>query len=279
MAAPKLVRRVAHWASLGPTWLRARRAARGLRFDDVEAFCLFAGYPRSGHSLVGSLLDAHPDATIAHELHVLRYVKYGYSREQIFALLVENARVHAESGREITGYRYAVPGQWQGRARRLRVLGDKRGGTTIRKLRARRWLLPRLRRKIGLPIRWVHVTRNPFDNIATIFQRSDSRSLEEAMHHYFGMVEGVAWLKSQLAGDEAMLDVRHEDLLARPEAELARLCRFLGLEPEPGYLRDAASIVWREAHRTRDDVAWPPALREEIEKRAAEHPFLASYSF
>jgi len=37
----------------------ARRYRR--HFDAVRTFCLFIGYPRSGHSLVGSLLDAHPD--------------------------------------------------------------------------------------------------------------------------------------------------------------------------------------------------------------------------
>jgi len=279
MAAPKPVRRVRHWLALAPRWWRSRRAARGRSFDEVETFCLFAGYPRSGHSLVGSLLDAHPDATIAHELHVLRYVKYGYSRAQIFTMLVDNAREHAEAGKEVTGYRYAVPGQWQGRHRTLRVLGDKRGGTTIRKLRARPWLLPRLRRKIGRPIRWIHVTRNPFDNIATIHRRGRGRSLEESVEHYFGMVEGVAWLKAQLEGEEAMRDVRHEDLLARPAEVLEELCELLGLEPEPGWLRDAAAIVWSEVHRTRDDVDWPAPLREEIEKRIARHPFLAGYGF
>jgi hypothetical protein len=34
-------------------------------FADVHAFCLFVGYSRSGHSLVGALLDAHPGITIA----------------------------------------------------------------------------------------------------------------------------------------------------------------------------------------------------------------------
>jgi hypothetical protein len=262
-----------------PDWWRSRAAARGLDFSSVEALCLFAGYPRSGHSLVGSLLDAHPDAVIAHELHVLRYVKYGYSREQIFAMLLENAREHAAAGKEVTGYRYEVPGQWQGRHRRLRVIGDKRGGTTIRKLRARPWLMPRLRHKIGLPIRWVHVVRNPFDNIATIHRRSRDRSLEDALEHYFRMVEGVQWLKSRLEGDETLVDVRHEALLERPAETLEGLCHHLGLEPEPGYLRDAASIVWRRPHRSRDAVAWPAAVREEVEKRAARIPFLAGYAF
>ena len=30
-------------------------------FDDLKTYCMFLGYPRSGHSLIGALLDAHPD--------------------------------------------------------------------------------------------------------------------------------------------------------------------------------------------------------------------------
>ena len=278
MRVEQIPRRLAHWAGLVPEWLRSRRAARGRDFSSVELFCLFAGYPRSGHSLVGSLLDAHPDATFAHELHVLRYVKYGYSREQIFGMLVDSSAEHAAEGREATDYSYAVPDQWQGRARTLRVIGDKRGGTTIRKLRARPHLLPRMQRRIGLPIRWIHVVRNPFDNIATIHLRGRDRSLEDAAAHYFKMVEGVVWLKQQLDAHQ-MLDLRHEDLLARPEERITRLCEFLGLAPEPDYVKAAAGIIWPEAHRTRHDVAWSDELRRSVEKQIAATPFLASYSF
>ena len=34
------------------------------RYDDVEVFCAFLGYTRSGHSFIGSMLDAHPNIAI-----------------------------------------------------------------------------------------------------------------------------------------------------------------------------------------------------------------------
>ena len=36
-------------------------------WESVQSFCLFACYSRSGHSLVGTILDAHPNAAVAHE--------------------------------------------------------------------------------------------------------------------------------------------------------------------------------------------------------------------
>lgn len=37
-------------------------------FASVRTFVLFVGYPRSGHSLIGSIMDAHPNIIIAHEV-------------------------------------------------------------------------------------------------------------------------------------------------------------------------------------------------------------------
>ena len=40
--------------------------------EGVEKYVFFAGYPRSGHSMIGSVMDAHPNMVIAHEYFLLR---------------------------------------------------------------------------------------------------------------------------------------------------------------------------------------------------------------
>lgn len=70
----------------------------------IEKYCMFVGYPRSGHSLVGSLLDAHPNIVIAHELDALRYIKEGFNKKQLFYLLLEKSQRFTKAGREWTGY-------------------------------------------------------------------------------------------------------------------------------------------------------------------------------
>ena len=105
--------------------LKSRRYRGDLA--SVRAFLVFVGHPRSGHSLVGSLLDAHPRMVVSHELDVLKYVAAGYRRDQLLTLVLEHARVNVAAGRTSWGYSYAVPGQWQGRYRDLAVVGDKRG--------------------------------------------------------------------------------------------------------------------------------------------------------
>lgn len=78
---------------------RLRRRISGLlrggepgAFGGVENFCMFIGYPRSGHDLVSSLLDAHPNAVIAHELDALERVRERIARQKLYKLLVDNSR-------------------------------------------------------------------------------------------------------------------------------------------------------------------------------------------
>jgi hypothetical protein len=92
------------------------RGSRDRRmFEQIDACCLFIGYPRSGHSLIGSLIGAHPHAVIGHELDLLKYVYARFGRVQLCHLALESSRAFTEAGRRWSGHRYAVPGEWQGR--------------------------------------------------------------------------------------------------------------------------------------------------------------------
>ncbi|HME72149.1 MAG TPA: sulfotransferase [Myxococcota bacterium] len=276
-----LVDTISRPAGLADRYVRSYLRSRTYReiFERVHTYCMFVGYPRSGHSLVGSLLDAHPHAIVAHELHALRYIRYRFSRDQLFWLLLENSREFTGKGRVWTGYSYLVPGQWQGHFSDLRVIGDKRGGASVRELRRRPWLLKELRERVALPLKFIHVVRNPYDNIATMHAKSPKgRPLEVAFEHYLGMTRGIVELKRHLSKDE-VLDLRHEDLVADPQFRLQALCRFLGLDPDMGYLCACASIVFCVPHRTRHGVHWTRDLLARAEREFSQLSFLSGYSF
>ena len=40
-------------------------------FNNLHTFVQFVGYPRSGHTLVAMLLDAHPNIVISNEYNIL----------------------------------------------------------------------------------------------------------------------------------------------------------------------------------------------------------------
>ncbi|HKJ25494.1 MAG TPA: sulfotransferase [Myxococcota bacterium] len=265
---------------LARRWVASARDARRQReaLSSLESMALFVGYRRSGHSLVGALLDAHPDVAMAHGLDVLHHVRYGFSRAQIASLILANTRERAAQGRVVTGYSYAVPGQWQGRQRRLRVIGSTRGGATARTLRERPQLAARVEGRMGVPVRWIHVVRNPFDNVATLALRGRRKDLDSALGDYLRLLEGSARLRRVVAPGR-LFDLRSEDLVAAPAATLRRLSAWLGLDAPDDWVDACAGIVFDAPHRTRDDAPWTPALVERLSKEIARHPFLAGYRF
>ena len=97
-------------------------------WKDVHAATLFIGYPRTGASMAGAILDAHPNMVFAQELNLLRAMELGFTRRQIFALILQNSRQFAQAGAAGQGhivgsqYSYAVPNQWQGKHRQLLVV-------------------------------------------------------------------------------------------------------------------------------------------------------------
>ncbi|MGH8824409.1 MAG: sulfotransferase family protein [Jiangellaceae bacterium] len=261
------------------TAVRTAVEARRLRHDlsTVRSFLLFVGHPRSGHSLVGVLLDAHPNVLVAHELDVLRYVEAGFGREQLFVLLRRQQQARAaRGGVKSADYAYAVPGQWQGRYRRLEVIGDKKGGKSTLRIGDRPELLDRLASTVAVPLKVIQVVRNPYDNIATMHRRAPRASLADHVDRYFRMAAIADTVRARIP-DEDYCEIHLEDLIADPAGTLTGLCSFLDVPAEPDYLEACASIVLPAPRQTRATVAWTPELRATVEARMVDHPALARY--
>jgi hypothetical protein len=251
-------------------------------FDGVETYCMFIGYPRSGHSLIGSLLDAHPSAIIAHELDALKFVAAGFNKDQLYQLLLDNSRRFARKGRAWTGYTYGVPGQWQGRFDKVRVIGDKKGGRSTLQLAENPELLHRLRKTVATDIRFIHTIRNPYDNIATMHKRArehnHNQALSAAVEDYFSRCEMNANLKERLERG-VVLDVRHESFVEDPKSTLRELCSFVGLGYEKDYLEGCASIVFSSSHKSRYDIEWDTAALAAVRTGISRYGFLKGYSY
>jgi SAM-dependent methyltransferase len=254
------------------SWARRRYRSD---FDRVSTFGLFVGYPRSGHSLVGAMLNAHRHAVIAHELDALQLVLAGCDRDTLYARIVARAAWFDLRGN--TGnYAYQVPHQWQGRFERLQVVGDKRGGSAVLAIEEHPDLLDRLRTTLRIPVRLVHVVRNPFDNIAAI-SLWHRLSIDEAIDYYFRLCRVTAPLVA--AGREDVVTLHHEEFIRAPEPSLRCLCRFFDLDVDADYLVDCSRITAAAPSHTRLRVSWSSTQIAQIERRAAPLPFLARYTF
>ena len=137
--------------------------------EQVKCFVLFIGHARSGTSITGALLDAHPNVVLANEhytLHQLAYFPDRYAdRRALFSSLYAQERTKAlhfkESSRK--GYSLFVNGSAMGRFEgRLGVIGDKAAGATVGLYLTDpvefKGVLDRLRELVGVPLKFVHVS-------------------------------------------------------------------------------------------------------------------------
>jgi hypothetical protein len=261
-------------------WYGSRRESSTLA--SVRCYCLFLGHARSGHSIVGALLDAHPRMAIADEVLSVRLIDRGLSRDEVLWWSLDVARNQArrqrlKRGRGDKVYSYQVPGQWQGRTRDLRVVGTSDAGRTVRALSEDDILIDRVRARLdGLDLRFIQVIRNPYDNIATMMLRS-GRTFDSACGRYFENWRLIEQLRARI-GEEAVISLRHEDLLTQPRDELARLCGFLGVEAPDDYLDACASILLQSQSKTRNSIGWTDEERRRIDAGIAEFDALSGYS-
>ncbi|UCG25669.1 MAG: sulfotransferase [Chloroflexota bacterium] len=251
-------------------------------FADVTSFCFFIGHTKSGGTMIGALLDAHPNVILADEIDTLDLVNSGYRREQIFHILLKGSRREAMKGRvtarRLKAYSFEVHGQSQGRYDQLQVIGASKAGPTTRRLGADPALLGRTDRvMVGLNLKVIQVIRNPFDPMSAMRVRG-KRTIDNAVDHYFDYCATLADLRQRL-GDEQLLPVRYESFVAEPRRELAGICRFLGVEPGDDYLDACAAVIWPEPERSRDVVEWPAEWIDRVEEQIAQYDFLRGYRF
>ena len=264
------------------------------RYDDVEVFCAFLGYTRSGSSFIGSMLDAHPNMAIPMEADALRMVEMGADRRTLFkGLIMRSTFVATFLGNRWTGYDYAVPGGHQGRWERLLVIGDKQARRTLARIHHKPELLDRLRDTVQCELRILHVIRNPFDSIATMHNRNRSvmkarrragttdlvlpHVLDRKIAAYFDQSRRMEDVRT--TRNLEILDIYQEGYLEEPIGSLATIVDFLGLSASDDYLQRCASVALSEPRRSRFSIEWPPGSIASVRSRIRAFETLCRYDF
>jgi len=242
-------------------------------FKKVERFCLFIGHGRSGHSLIGALLDAHPSMNIAHELDALGLIKRGISRESLF-LLYGTSRHFQQHDSEWTGYKYSVPNQYKGEFTTLHVIGDKKGGRSTQRLGEDPTLLTKVHELIDIPMHVIHVKRHPLNNVFTIAQKSYGKKtdLDYSIERYFRRCEIIRNIKNRVKNYERIkwLNLHHESFVCNTGHKLRELCKYLGIEVDEVYLKDCTEIVFNKPNKSRHKVRYKENHISKIKRKASD---------
>ena len=257
----------------------------------VKKFVFFVGYSRSGHSIVASLLDAHPNVIIAHEYNMFR--KWKSSRYQnrpfLYNELYRNSYYNAERGwrssmKSQKGYTLAVKGSWQGSFDELSVIGEKSGAVTAQTYGNDPWLfmqtLEELKHTVEVPIRVIHVVRNPYDMISTRLLYADGKThkykvratvdvkhtsphnLSMQVNRTIHVIQNVQELLHNCSLNS--IEIHTADLVRDPEHVMENLCMFLGIECSQDYLRKCSDKVFERQSQTRQLVEWPEELVDKV---------------
>jgi hypothetical protein len=258
------------------------------KYKGIDTFVMFIGYPRSGHSLIAALLDAHPNIVMGMEWGVLSHIKMGYNKYQIFYSLVRNSRSFNRRKKNVwTDYSYQVSEMWQGKFKNINVIGDKLGGRTSIMIMDNPELLNQLERVMNKSIKLIHVIRNPFDTITTMAKRSfekkgttadlNSMDLSPFIKSYFDRVKTISSLK--LDKRIGIYDLYHEDFINRSGEILKDLLFYLGVKDHKDYIEKCSEILYDTPHKSRLLVKWPDELIHFVQKNINKYEFLRRYSY
>mmetsp|Transcript_33228 Transcript_33228/g.93160 ORF Transcript_33228/g.93160 Transcript_33228/m.93160 type:complete len:320 (+) Transcript_33228:72-1031(+) len=278
-------------------------------YRNVTRFLLFVGHARTGHTLVGSIIDSHPNAIVANEADVLgRVLKKpeamvcgnGYTdcdqtdldkiRSFVTSVIVSNSKQNRNSGRFQTGYDYTIR---VNKSEIVLVLGDKKGGMTTSLLLKNNGSLfdervSVLQRAFGVPVVFFHVLRNPFDMIATqafrnqfghkvhfdSFKNVSFDRITKAVKQFVAGEEAIAEMKK---GKYEVIDFFYEDLLDHTQKELERYAEVLNLPFSKLWRTEVEKLVYPTSHATRDLMAWPRDVYEVLKAFCEHVPLLSRY--
>jgi hypothetical protein len=260
------------------------------QFADLRIFCAFIGNLRSGHSLVGALIDAHPNAIMPHEMRIFgegrEAGKISFEdRKRLFKVLVKKSATQAELGR--SGWRrkeggryktsYAVPNQYQGRFERLLVIGTKHAQETSEAFAANPDALDELQELTGLELKLINCVRNPWDNVASMALNVPTDRTKARLRAIERFMFRTRMVKQAKERGYPMLDLALEDLIEEPAKRLTETCEFVGLEAGEEYLRDCATLVEERPNPTSKAFEWTDTEVAAMQKGLAEFPWFERY--
>ena len=275
--------------------------------DSIKSFLIFIGWPRSCHSIIGSMLDAHPNVIVAHEFFLFQQLsedKQLSNRNILYNELYKNSYLSAMNGWRNSsntqkGYSLYIDGSWQGRFTELKVIGDKCGGDSTRMYSQDsaqfKVLYQLLRANVKVPIKVLQVIRNPLDMIATLTLYRGSGIPEVKVnatvsHKYNNLTLLREATESTLEIANALfrmvpdvrlspLQVYCEDLIAHPTETITNICHFLNLKCSSEFLQMCADKTFKNTSASRHLVEWNLDMLPPLIKKIKSFPFFHRYSF
>ena len=247
---------------------------------NVRGAVFTVGFNRSGSSLIGDLLSAHPNIVMDNESGIIRkYVDKEFtSRESLLSFMIKHDIDRAYKKNYIAGqYQHHYDGN-------IEIVGDKHSSNNSRFLmKTESNKLEELEKFIKLPIKLLFNVRNPYDMVASMVKatwdgkESRDKKIKEAISFFTCRSADNMKLINQVSADRIFM-IRLEDFIASPEKMLADICDFLSVAKTPAYLSSCAEATYKMPDRSRNTLNWSEEHEREVDALIEKYAFFDGYS-
>lgn len=238
----------------------------------MKYFLSFMGYPRSGHTLVAAILNANPNVQISNQLNI-------FAMDSINLDYIRSYSLKPETWKDTTQIPH-VPKE------EITVVGDKTGHRTVEILNDHPQRLGMMKMLVKVPMKWIHVVRNPYDNLATwgklnfLNKKNKKDTTERAeldlvIQKYRKLNETIAKIRRS----EDVLTVNHEFVITRMHNTLEEMANFLEISFDPVWRDNVRDTVWKNPRITRGQMAWSQTQRKAVGIIIKQYDWLKGYEF
>ena len=250
----------------------------------------FVGEGRSGHTVISGILGSHPHVRISEEQKYVSKWLRGMSREDILSDLHASGtgryrrNMHsriAESPGVSRSIRFENLGSYEDP---LMAVGDKCGWDSVNEILKRKGdprILDYFGEAMGMPVKVIHTSRHPLDNIASWvnspkYLRLHGDDIESRMVRRYSRFYEAA---EKIMEGQDVYHLRNEELIHNPEGEIIKLATWLELPILHPWIDEVSHMISGSAHRGRDEVNWNERLKQEVlgSRVIGRYPSLAYY--
>lgn len=219
-------------------------------------YLFFVGYPRSGSTLLGQIINSHPNCLISNEFRALdSIIKHTHNIDDVMSAAAEDARILFEVGLE--NYKNYNIDKFQGKwksadfiynnplfnKRDIKLIGDKKAGSTTRLyISHKNEFLKFL--KSNPDIIFIKIERD-IESTCKSYVKShphEAKDLASARDKILYLDNKSNEFLDNI-NDQNKYIIKYESLVNDPRLEIHQLFSFLNLDTEPEVIEIISNLV------------------------------------
>lgn len=241
-------------------------------FKSLKSYVIYMRYKRSGSALLANLLDAHHNIIFPRNEDF--FVKYDrWTREQGFEHLYNTSKKYRTKPFYANGYKYPIEGV--GYCEEPKVIGHKSSTRNFLPLCNDRSLLENFQLHMQLPLKFIHLVRNPYEMVNARWQQKEWRRKNAPVGPIIDHLEEVVRAQYNLYRRTDLgsyFQIHLEQLIAAPPIMLSELLYFLGVDIDQEYFQRCSKLIFNKPEVYETLPEWQDKDKDRIERLMDQHP-------